>query len=797
MHLIERSKQFIAALILLFICWITTQTDCFALSESDINKDGIVNLDDMAIMGSQWLIEDSNGLIRAQPVDMLNGVLTRNSIAFLEGKQYVANAPRKKIMAASSASDFEIVTSINVDGVGAIAPLVHCLSGGYLWATTSEKTGLYKSSDGINWTEVQSNADLSGVDYMHPHSSGAIFIVKGAAGSMKLYKSYDGTDLIDSDMPAPKIIFDYMPGTYPAIYCTCVYFNFHEALDGVICVGEYSNKIGCKKIWRSTDGGDTFTEVHTETALYVKHSHRIYKHEATDRWVVVWGDGMNINKTAKSDNDGATWSDLETNTDYDFQPVEFYEYGDATRLLYGSDTSNSFGFYDVITKQIEPLYWDGPSLIGARYSWAITQYEGVFYSSIMQTTNIPAVDRRASIVISNDLKHWDVYHQLTTEMGIYRYIGVLNNQIHCIVWPSTGALQYGRFKTATIKTYNALCIDPATTNLLEANTSSMEIDASSWTCIGAKNSFSEDALHGSKCIQFNTSVYGDILRIAAGYGINTQAGQLYSGRVAMKGYQTNQAGSLRWALSGSNRTDTHQSFGLGREQWQDLPLNPLTILEGDTSLCIYIRSNGAGGVNIPNPTNLLLDCVQVELGAPTRWQIGGIPRAHETLTKDYTFPANWTEYIIWAPATRLDYFLPGWDNQYIKCWYKDANNYLELFYDPSDSKFKLQATLSGEASTVLATTNTYKCYTNAAVRLVVRFDGEFKLSVNYAGDWEHLGDMDGFSGVVGSKTGNYAEDQVISGSYLSDLLYDYVMSDKRVEMEAEYSGIALYDMLDE
>jgi hypothetical protein len=429
------------------------------------------------------------------------------------------------------------------------------------------------------------------------------------------------------------------------------------------------------------------------------------------------------------------------------------------------------------------------------------QYDGIFYASIMmtaETSAIPVASRRASIVISNDLVHWDVYHQFNDELGIYRYLGVLNNKIHCIVWKTSGiTLKYGRFTPAAIKTYNALCIDPATTNLLAANTSSMETDTSSWTCTGTKNSFSTDALHSSKCVQFNSSVYGDVLRIAGAYGINTIDGQLYSGRVATKGYQTNQSVELYWALAGSNRTDTRQYFGLGREQWEDLPLNPLTILEGDTSLSIYIKGFGESGVKIPNPTNLLLDCVQVERGAPTRWQIGGVPRAYETLTNDYTFPDNWTEYIIWAPATRLDYFLSGWGNQYIKCWYKDANNYLELYYDPSDFKFKLQATIDGVLQDVALTANTYKCYTNASVRLVVRGGQQFRLSVNYAGGWEHLEGINAFSGIVGSKTGNYAGTNVISGSYLSDLLYDYVMSDKRVEMEAEYSGTALYDMLDE
>ena len=788
-HSFSEKRIKLISWILIFLVFLIT--NCFGLMQSDLNNDGYVDFIDMSIMASQWLREDANDPFKTQPVNMLDGTLTRDSIAFLEGKQYVAHSQRKKIMAVASPSDLEVINSINVDGVGAIAnPIVHCISGGYLWASgpSPNYAGLYKSSDGINWTQIQDSGDLTGVYVIHPHSSGAIFVVKASADSFKLYKSLDGTDLLDSNMPAPKITFDTANGV-----CACTYFNFHEALDGVICVGEYRSQGKCWGLWRSIDGGDTFERVYTEADTRVKHSHRVYKQEASGRWVVVWGDGAQYNKTTYSDDDGVTWSDLETQTEYHFQPVEFYDYGHATRLLYGSDSSWGFGFYDVLTKQTEPLYWDmsvaykaGTAGTSTRYSWAIMEHDGIFYGSTYNGVySVLSADRRASIVVSDNLSNWTVYHQFTAgEYGIYRYLGVLNNKIHCILQNSTLVLQYARFSPCNVTQYNALCIDPATTNILSANESSMETDDSAWTCTGTSESYTAEAMNGSKCVQVTSTWSSEALRKSNGESVT--AGTSYSGSIAMKSSATNACGQYSWIFTATYRETDRHVYGLGRDNWQTINLEPMTVAaSGESYVNIFIRPNSADGALIPSPANFLLDCVQIEAGPPTRWQIGGIPRAYETLNKTYTFPDSWTEFIIWAPATRLDYFLPGWGNQYIKCWYKDGDNYLELYYDPSDFKFKLQATIEGQTQEVASTALTYKCYTNASVRLVVRGGQQFWLSINYAGDWEHLDSINAFDGIVGSGTGNFAGTNVISGSYLSDLMYNYCMIDEILEMIAE------------
>lgn len=60
--------------------------------KADLNEDNVVNLIDLAILTEDWLQTD--GVI-AQ--DLLhNTVFSRSSIAFLDGKEYAPNAPRKK-----------------------------------------------------------------------------------------------------------------------------------------------------------------------------------------------------------------------------------------------------------------------------------------------------------------------------------------------------------------------------------------------------------------------------------------------------------------------------------------------------------------------------------------------------------------------------------------------------------------------------------------------------------------------------------------------------------------------------
>ncbi len=162
--------------------------------------------------------------------------------------------------------------------------------------------------------------------------------------------------------------------------------------------------------------------------------------------------------------------------------------------------------------------------------------------------------------------------------------------------------------------------------------------------------------------------------------------------------------------------------------------------------------------------------------------MGGIPRANETLSKSVVVPESWTNLLLWAPESRSEWYANS-GNQYIKTWYQNDDNYVELYFNP-DSMFVLEATVDGITETPIRTT-VYKFYGNSVIRLAIRCDESFLgLSVSAAAPFEHrYGAAIDFlrSTVLTSKTGNHNGTGLMSCTILSDKLYEGVIADDILE----------------
>ncbi|MCX5636952.1 MAG: hypothetical protein NTX52_04565, partial [Planctomycetota bacterium] len=420
--------------------------------------DGVVDCIDFAVLAEEWLAcYDTN-----TPVDLVaDANFSRDSIAFSDGKKYAPGTRRLATLAVSSVSDCVIHGAENVLGVGPVILAPKCSAGGYIYATETNHNNIYRSSDGCDWEQTASN--LTGVFRIFGTQSGAILVARADHGNMKLYKSIvGGQDLSDQNLTLPVLILPNQ-GTLAA---SLGIWNFHQAQNGTICLSEYGTQNSFKKsrIYRSIDDGSSFTQVYDEPDL-VYHSHRIMKHEATGRWVDVYGDGAPMNKVVKSDDDGLTWSTLDPQPDNHFQPVDFYDYGDPTNLLYGSDSLDFIGTFDVITRKITPLYSDGDRY--CPYVFSIFYYDGVYYAGTF-SGRMDSPNRRVAILVSSDLNHWAVYHQFRNgEQGINKFLGVWGGRIHGIVTLSdTYTWRHFSFTPATVTLVNGLCLDPATVNML-------------------------------------------------------------------------------------------------------------------------------------------------------------------------------------------------------------------------------------------------------------------------------------------------------------------------------------------
>ncbi len=739
--------------------------------KADLNEDNVVNLIDLAILTEDWL--QTGGLI-AQDL-LQNATFSRNSIAFLDGKEYTANAPRKKLIAVCGLSDVQIHGEENVIGVGPVVLSPKCTAGGYIYATQLDNWNIYRSVDGVTWERTADFVEC--VWLIYGTQSGAILVAKPGGGVFRFYRStVGGSDLSDYNLPPPVLTLGHTDSDQAGVE----FWNYHQAQNGTICISEYGTQYGFKesRIYRSVDDGASFTQVYDEPDD-VFHSHRIMKHEATGRWVNVYGDGGARNKVVKSDDDGATWSTLDPQPDNHFQPVEFYEYGHATNLLYGSDAGGFIGTFNVLTREITPIYHDGNRI--TPFVFSIYYHDGVFYAGAFGSKWTTGYSG-AAILASSDLVHWAVYHEFRNgERSVDKFLGVFDGKIHGVVKDSNGRWRHFSFTPTTVKLVNGLCLDPATINMLDnAQDSSIETDISNWSAAGTRTRITTDAVHGSACLR----VHGD-----SNYALETirpikkdvTVGKTYNGRVWLKANGQNLSGYVKWEIPADPyRYGLINYFCLSQDEWTEIVLEPVTIVEGDRQIGIRIRVRFW---DWPGPYDILVDAAQYEEGPPTWWQVGGIPRENETLSKSVAVPENWTNLLLWAPESRSEWYANS-GNQWIKTWYKDPNNYVELYFDPCDSTFAMQATVAGSPQTPIKS-SAYTFYRNGVIRLAIRCDeSSLRLSVAAAAPFEHVsGPAVDFlrSATLTSKTGDHNGTQIMSCTLLKDKLYHYVFADDELE----------------
>jgi hypothetical protein len=747
--------------------WQMEDSNIIYLWKADIDNDGRVDFDDLKILTEQWQHEDFNavpsGTDDQNPFEedlLSNAAFQRDSIAFLDGKQYDNDVPRKKIMAVCGASDLNIIRQDTVIGVGMVSLSPQCEAGEYIYATGTDHRNIYRSLDGNQWEKT--TGSIGNVIMIFGSRSGAILVALNKGGRVKLFRSdVGGSDLSDFALPEANLV---LPGDkYNA--ASVEFWNYHQALNGTICIGEYGNEGGFKesRIYRSADDGITFTEVYNEPNN-VYHSHRIYKHEATGRWVNVYGDGETRNKIVKSDDDGLSWDTLDPQWDNNFQPTEFYDYNHPTNLLYGSDDMGFIGTFNVLTREYNPLYMDGDRIIP--YVFAIYYYNGVFYAGTSSPYQDPN-DRTTAIIVSSDLVHWAVYHQFQDkEYGVRKIIGCRNGKIHGVVLASDATtLQHFSFSPVSVTNVLGWCLDPATTNLLNtAQYSSAETDTSQWTAFDQLERITFDAVHGSACLRaYSDSGYSPIYPRP----IPVQTGKTYCGRVFLKANGQNVTGRVNWYVYGSNRQGKQNCFALNHNEWTEIVLEPVTIQPGETNITMHIRPRS---FNWLGPYDYLADAAQFEQSPPTRWQAGGTPRADDVLYKIIEVPQQWRNILLWSPECRSEWYA-GSQKQYIKSWCKDDKNYMELYYDPSDSTFCLQVVQNDEPLPPLRT-GKHSFYRNGVVRFEVScstYALNFKFS--YAGANETLS-VEGCdflkSTQLTSKFGDHNGKSLMSCTVLSD-----------------------------
>ena len=204
---------------------------------ADLNGDRIVNFSDMAILAKEWLQVDPYSDANNCQDLLQNAQFGRNSVAFLDGKEYVTHSQRKTLMAVSGVSDCQIHMEDDAIGEGKVTLSPMNMIGGYIYATKSDRSNIYRSRDGINWDRTSEG--LTAVYRIFGTQSGAILLFRYTDGHMMLFRSTTGgSDLSDVNLPPPALTLPRL-GSEAA---SMSWYNFHQANNG---------KSMCQRVRRS------------------------------------------------------------------------------------------------------------------------------------------------------------------------------------------------------------------------------------------------------------------------------------------------------------------------------------------------------------------------------------------------------------------------------------------------------------------------------------------------------------------------------------------------------------------
>ncbi len=825
------------------------------------------------------------GWCRDGKVDLLNrstSVFDRESIAFLNGTQYDADRRRTETREIPAESTVTLPIAEPVTGVGDIHIGVTWNMNNVLYATGYDSVGgLYSSTDGVTWTQVLAPGSAGGqsgtIVRIYSSSSGALFVQKGAYLFRSTNPAWFTNANANSGNPANSVL------TLDA-NSFIEYWNWHQNAAGVIMVGQYLTAGTGLKIWRSIDDGATFDLVYTNPAAAdtaksdgIRHSHRVYYHETLGKWVVAWGDGAGTNMTSISDT-GDTWTDLYAQGEGHFQPVDLYDYGHATKLLYGADMPGIIGTVDLSSKARENLFTGSSTVFNAantssygKYCFAITKYNGIIYFGLFDPPeNIASNARHAQIWATTDLVNfYPVYSFGSNECGVVRFLGGVGGKLHMVVSDSAGKVSHAYMTTPTKKTVTGLAIDPATTNLMNADQSSYETTASTWD-----DSFNAatiarstaDKLHGTASVKYSgiesyesgvyatspayvdytagtkyslqlsakgidyvpfsmrflgvggTSPYNnpiydclptskwatfftksvtapasaDYIRIdfmpqgSAAVGAVSAATDTFT-YTATSGYHFNTGEAIKiFATTTMPTYATATSFVAGTTYYaRDMSTAGSTgtfkialtadgealDIDGEGAGNIYVCRAGSTGFT----AGFYIDCMQVEAGPPTRWQVGGTARAYESLSNTIAFDEIWTNKFTISPYPPYHAYANDFDEQYIKSYWLDANNYINVYWDSGDLKFYVSVVNAGAAAVTYASAKTYKFSANDLFRFALIYDGSsLSLHIDSNGQREVISCTAAYSWLrrlAGTKTGNYAGNAVMSMTLLEDDYY--------------------------
>jgi len=633
---------------------------------------------------------------------------TRNSTAFLDGLEYSQNMPRRRTAAILSVVSF---STLEGKGEGGEDILAQAIAGNVIYGIGKTSNKLYKSTDGITWSRSGLyDTGIGGVLFATSTGTLLWFSI-----GRNLYRSTDGGQT-----------FSQVSGWSQSSLSSIVQWGFAEA-NGILMVCEYgpSSALGGRYLFKSTDDGATWSIAYDLNSRTAKpyHFHTVAYHRATGKWIAAFGDTISLRNIIISSDNGQTWTDLYEQGTLQTQALRFVDDGDADSILFGDDGAYTIGRLYLDSGYIERIFNNTEKGTNATYAFAFSKINGIYYAGSTDTSG--SGTEKSVIWVSSDLKNWSVYYRSNgNHIGYHHIVGIFADNIYFqsyqTMFPAHTKTDYTTLclNEASVRNTLGLLLEPATVNLrntvdLSSFETSASLNAASTNITISRTT--EEALHGSSSIKI--SGIDNDSQTKAVYVPSLVLGSAAEEKNYLFTFYAKSTdnlfifASLRNSAGGTLTPHLPAHTSLDKD-WQKLTVGPITIPQGTPSTYRFYISFTQGN----KAATLYIDNFQVQELPLTEWQVGGTPKAADTLTESITLPPVWTD-IFFLQTTGHSY-------QYgkdllLKKWSYDSSNYIELLWNNANQTFNLRRTLGGVQQTSVSTTVQF-WYPNAVIKFILQ-----------------------------------------------------------------------------
>ncbi len=465
------------------------------------------------------------------------------------------------------------------------------------------------------------------------------------------------------------------------------------------------------------------------------------------------------------------------------QVTRFRDYGHPTRILCASDQYKDVFWHDLTDFSYGTVQETQYSrIVQNQVFFELFSYAGLWYAC--STSSNPAGSRDAMILVSPDLEHWAVYHKFDgTIQGVNQFAGYAGGKLHMFVQDGSSRLVHFAISPAQVSFQPALVLSPPKTNLVSPATSKGMAPWGSFT--GAAKTLDPNAWlvnldAGASSLRVTkTNATTGCEGSCAVWG--TVPGQQYMAHAWIKGRADN---VYLESVSAVERI----CYGLRAGDWTEIWSRPFTASATSSLLLLGI-----------NPTlhdasfDVWIGAVEFAPCPASPWSPGGTAQAPETLAFTLDLPPEFTHVFsteIIPDASEVG--TSGASHAYLCAYVGDPDNYVELYYDTADYKFKLASTDDGTPGAQLAT-GVHRFARGMQVKFAVRYsNGVLRLSVADGIASEHVDDW-----LVRTGTRLHGPDKTIRTGRASDgtlviphaLFADYVYGEALSDSEID----ALFD----